>query len=146
MIYRLDVIYGQDTPAPTGYTKISVDLNKGCGGDYIYLCYSTSATTEAPITSIQVFAADSPDFTIQSGYVKINKDLNKGAGGKYIYACYARDTRYPPLAEVAVIQGPNRLVYPSSSEWVRVNQDCSGGQREAEMVKPGDGLPNERAR
>jgi len=36
----LAVIAGsKGVTAPTGYTAINVDLNKGAGGKYIYLCY-----------------------------------------------------------------------------------------------------------
>ena len=124
-ITGLDVIYGQDTPPPPGYTKIDVDINKGAGGEYIYLCYSKEPGE--PITSIQVFASDSSDFQIQSGYTKIDKDLNKGAGGKYIYMGYSRNKTYLPIAEVGVIQGSDRLVYPPNDQWVRINQDCNEG-------------------
>jgi hypothetical protein len=27
-------------PAPYGYEKVPGDLNKGAGGDFIYVCYS----------------------------------------------------------------------------------------------------------
>ncbi|WP_299496924.1 hypothetical protein [uncultured Shewanella sp.] len=44
-IQDLDVISGSDPElqAPSGFTRLDHDLNKGSGGDYIYLCYSTSA-------------------------------------------------------------------------------------------------------
>ena len=32
------VIYGKNASALPGYTKID-DLNKGVGGQYVYLCY-----------------------------------------------------------------------------------------------------------
>lgn len=130
LITGLEVIYGHDTPPPTGYQKIPVDLNKGAGGQYIYLCYSIAQTGEGPITGIQVFAANCAEPTIQSGYTKIPKDLNKGAGGRYIYICYTRDKSLPPIAEVNVLQGSYFEVYPPSVEWIRDNQDCSQCTRE----------------
>jgi len=33
------VIFGENAPAPAGYTKINYDLNRNAGGEYIYLCY-----------------------------------------------------------------------------------------------------------
>ena len=38
---------------PSGYTKIDVDLNKGAGGKYIYLCYKSGDKADA-ITGLQV--------------------------------------------------------------------------------------------
>ena len=127
MITDLTVIY-DDEQVPSGYYKIPADLNKGARGRYVYLCYSTAPGT--PITNIQVFAANEPDFPIQIGYTRIPKDLNKGARGKYIYVCYTKDTvLFPPISEVRVIQDPNPAVYPPTAEWVRINQDCSQGAR-----------------
>lgn len=127
VVTGLDIIYGKNSPAPPGYSKIPADLNKGAGGEYIYLCYSTASGLGQPITGIQVFASDRSDFVIQNGYTKIQKDLNKGARGKFIYVCFTRDTMFPPIAEVGVIQSPKSTVYPGSLEWVRINQDCSHG-------------------
>lgn len=125
-ITGLHVIYGQATPPPIGYTVIRKDLNKGSGGEYIYICYSKSIQGP-PITDIQVFAGDSRDFPIQEGYIKIPSDLNKSVKGKYIYLCYTHDWSHSPITEVDVIQGESRLIYPPDSTWIRNNQDCSEG-------------------
>ena len=125
-ITGLDVIYGKNTPPPSGYVKIPVDLNKGAGGEYVYICYSRTASGP-PITNVQVFAGSSSSFPIQNGYTKINKDLNKGAGGKYIYLCYttANWNCSPPITSLNVAQGSSRHTYPVSAEWIRIDQDCS---------------------
>ena len=39
LITALEVIEGKHTTPPSGFTKINLDLNKGAGGKYIYLCY-----------------------------------------------------------------------------------------------------------
>ncbi len=127
-ITGLDIIYGDDTKVPSGYHKIFADLNKGARGEFIYLCYSTTASG-SPITNVQVFASGTSEFTIQDGYERINKDVNKGAKGKFIYVCYTRNKIFPPITEVNVIQGPVREIYPPSA-WVRINQDCSEGAGE----------------
>ncbi len=59
-ITGLDIVYGEGTSAPSGYTKIKKDLNEGALGHYIYLCYSTSSDIGSPITAIQVGCATSP--------------------------------------------------------------------------------------
>ena len=125
-ITGLAVIYGQATSPPPGYVKINVDLNHGAGGEYIYICYSTTAPGP-PITDIQVFAGTSSDFPIQDDYTKINMDLNKGALGKFIYLCYTKINAHPPIVAMDVIQGRNRFTYPSDAQMVRVDQDCSEG-------------------
>ena len=125
-ITGLDVIYGLGTEPKPDFCKIPVDLNKGTGGEYVYLCYSTTQGG-SPINFIQVFAGSSEDFSIQNGYESVPYDLNKGAGGKYIYVCYTRHLCVKPVREVNVIQSPSREVYPPSSDWIRINQDCSAG-------------------
>lgn len=39
------VVNGKNADAPTGYTKVAVDLNQGAGGDYLYLAYKKATTT-----------------------------------------------------------------------------------------------------
>lgn len=84
--------------APAGYVRHPVDLNKGAGGDYIYLCSTTDASIEPlalPVRDITVESFDSaksrtfftdrqldPVCTPGSGDPL---DCNKGAGGKYVY-------------------------------------------------------------
>ena len=130
VVTGLDVIYGQEKAPDKGYHKIPVDLNKGAGGEYVFICYSTSEETAGPpITNIQVFASKSKDFEIQEGYEKITKDLNKGAGGLFIYLCYTTSVVFPPITAIYVIQGPNHRTFPATVEWVRINQNCSEGAR-----------------
>lgn len=121
------VIYGKQNPVPDGYIKIEKDLNKGAGGEYVYLCYTTSAPFD-PITDIQVFAGhgNDADFSIQTGYTMIKKDLNKGAKGRYIYVCYSRDRSMTAVTGLDVVQGSSRYTYPGQG-WIRINQDCSEG-------------------
>ena len=82
-----------DIPAPPGYTKIDVDLNKDAGGDFIYLCYETAPyDAAAAIESVVIISGDDPDIPAPYGYIKIQQDLNAGAHGKYIYLCYMKTT------------------------------------------------------
>ena len=69
-ITGVDVIYSRGTEPKPGFCKIPVDLNKGAGGEYVYLCYSTTQGG-SPINFIQVFAGSSKDFSIQSGYERV---------------------------------------------------------------------------
>src|SRR5204863_4248815 len=75
--------------APAGFTKIGVDLNKGAGGEFIYLCYRKGGTTP-PIDGLTViFGRDAQP---KLPFVKIDVDLNKGAGSAtpFIWLCYKR--------------------------------------------------------
>ena len=126
-ITGLDIIYDQASPPP-GYIKIDKDLNKGAGGAYVYLCYSTDPNVGQPISNIQVVASDSSTIQVQEGFISIDKDLNKGAGGKYIYLCYTclRKVFNHHITAVDVIQGPNKDIHPPFG-WMKTYQDCSEG-------------------
>ena len=107
------VAYHQKNP-PTAMTDSSgrafilasdIDLNKGAGGDYIYL-YTTkqSSGNSAPLVTLTAKTKVSTDSTTMdwidgttktvSNYCtkkwnsNTNSDLNKGAGGAYIYLIY----------------------------------------------------------
>jgi hypothetical protein len=82
------ILYGQDTPTPDGYIKLPQDLNKGAGGEYIYLCYlPMDDNNDAAIKDVTVIGGNNPDISAPYGYEKIAGDLNKGAGGEFVYVC-----------------------------------------------------------
>ncbi len=77
---------------PPGYLKIPVDLNKGSGGKYIYLCYKRSEK-DSPVTGLTVLLGkNTPP---PAGYIKLPEDLNAGAGGEFIYFAYKKDGDAP---------------------------------------------------
>ncbi|MBA2858707.1 hypothetical protein HNP93_001408 [Methanococcus maripaludis] len=88
---------------PYGFKKVDMDLNKGAGGKYIYLCYKEGLDTTTPITDIKVL--NGKHAKAPQGYTKINVDLNHKAGGKYIYLAYSRQTNNNPIRSVVVIKG-----------------------------------------
>ena len=129
-ITGLTVVYGEYASPPEGYVIIKKDLNRNAGGEFVYLCYSTSKNLGSPITAIQVAASDyqrDPSAT-PNDFTLISHDLNKGARGKYIYASYATGTSAGPITAVDVMYGEMRNVWPPK-EWIRVNQDCNEGAR-----------------
>lgn len=98
-----------------GYIKLDADLNKGCGGSYIYLCFTRNISSVlSGLESSQVKPYSSPADIVSSldtkhgsftstpqpnlDYFEIwlpnqNEnydwnvlDLNKGAGGEYLYS------------------------------------------------------------
>ena len=75
------------------YYRLTVDLNKGSGGKYIYLCYTYDKQYK-PLTGIDVcYGGDTIasywDIITWAG-TKTNADVNKGSGGKYIYILQRR--------------------------------------------------------
>ena len=88
----------------SGSTKIDVDLNKGAGGDYLYLCYTrgkdhiiraidllnqsgnTHSYSPRSVTTGQTWL-----WVMQQNYPNDRQDLNEDAGGNYIYLGYTYD-------------------------------------------------------
>ena len=80
--------YGHYSSTAThGYTRIQKDLNKGAGGDYIYVDYTRDIDLR-PIRYVTVIRGGSYSIACPYGYVKIGTDLNRRAGGDYIFICY----------------------------------------------------------
>ena len=105
---NLYVISGETTPAPSGYQKINYDLNKGAGGDFIYLCYKREREGAAINDIAFITGKDSP---VPEGYTKIDFDLNKGAGGDYIYLCYQKgEVSTKSIVDLKIIVGDNAIV------------------------------------
>ena len=74
---------------PAGYHKIPQDLNEGCGGQDVYLCYSKEGKNK--ITDISFYYRWTESDLLRSelkGWKVIPEDINNGAGGLYIYILY----------------------------------------------------------
>ncbi len=87
-ITDLKIVEGKDAPAPSGYSKIDIDLNEKAGGKYLYLCYTKDPKHNPPTKHIQIIKGKDAD--APAGYVKIPTDLNASAGGDYLYLCYLK--------------------------------------------------------
>ena len=92
-IIELGVAVGKNARALAGWKRINVDLNKGAGGKFIWLCvkYGTKEQISSAVSDIAVVWGSSGNVPPPFGYTKIPIDLNWDAGGKYIYLCYTRD-------------------------------------------------------
>ncbi|WP_299011113.1 MAC/perforin domain-containing protein [uncultured Shewanella sp.] len=89
-ISDIQIIMGERTQAPVGFTKLDVDLNKGSGGEYIYLCYKKVPFIDSiAIKDLDVVSGSSPDLQAPHGFTRLEQDLNKGSGGDYVYLCYS---------------------------------------------------------
>lgn len=75
--------------APAGYEKIPVDLNKGSGGKFIYLCkkFGTAGDGETGLRDITVVGGNHANIAPPYRYKRLGTDLNWGSGGDYIYMC-----------------------------------------------------------
>ena len=75
-------------PAGKGFVQIPVDLNRGAGGDTIYLWYTKDPNCSV-LSAITAVYGNSSSIACPAGFAKINVDLNRGAGGDtdYIYIC-----------------------------------------------------------
>jgi hypothetical protein len=78
------------THTSNGVTTVDGDLNRGAGGDYIYLYYAREAGVD-PITGLTVLRGQGP---APEPFKKLDMDLNRNAGGEYLYLCYTKDTSY----------------------------------------------------
>jgi hypothetical protein len=94
----------------TDLEVVSIDLNAGAGGEYIYLYFKKGDNN--PITGLFVITGNNPGIFPPPGYTKIEVDLNAGAGGEYIYLCYTKDPRWLSIKEVAIVASNNVPVPP----------------------------------
>lgn len=113
LITALEVIEGKHTTPPSGFTKINLDLNKGAGGKYIYLCYKKEES-ETGIVDICILDGAEKNPT---GYRKCPLDLNAGAGGSYLYIAYrvgnVQESRRFGYTDIDVkSNGDNVMHYP----------------------------------
>lgn len=94
LITELQIISGKKSNAPKGFEKIPVDLNKGAGGEYLYLCYKKEEATSGIIDILVLHdkKADGRGVECPSGYEKIGMDLNKKAKGEFIFLAYKKGT------------------------------------------------------
>lgn len=78
---------------PEGFTMHPLDLNKGAGGDYIYLCYKEGEyDAQKIVKNIVVVGGNSEFIEAPVGYEKDGYNLNRNTRtkGEYIYLCFKR--------------------------------------------------------
>lgn len=111
-----------------GFKQIPVDLNKGAGGNSIYIWYKCGSE---PITRIQIeFNKEMAAGLANAGYKKVDKDLNAGAGGNIIHLWYFRgsDRKYhTPIVELNVTTDAESEADKFTSGWERLACDLNRG-------------------
>ncbi|XP_033987412.1 uncharacterized protein LOC117483261 [Trematomus bernacchii] len=108
-----------------GFTKINVDLNKGAGGNHIYLWYKRGS---CPITKVQVsFSNEMADGLINAGYTKIDKCLNAGAAGSHLYLWYFHGSgeNDVPIVDISVTADAHNEAAKFKFGWERVACDLN---------------------
>ncbi|MCB2410265.1 hypothetical protein [Hymenobacter lucidus] len=129
-----------------GHIRLNSDLNKGAGGDYIYLTFTRQGDYgSSPLTRVSILTRSFgqpgswPDQHQPIWYGQYNAttntfntydsqlDLNSGAGGDYIFAYAARETSFgAPIREVGVLSSRNQAQQPPAG-WERVGVDLNKG-------------------
>ena len=127
-ITDVSVVTGKNAKAPSGYTKIDVDLNKGAGGKYIYLVYKKGSGSTGVIDIIVVTGKNT---NAPPGYTRINVDVNEDAGGDYMYLCKrfgnAGETKQYGIIDLQVlIGGKGSLPKDYTSIGIDLNRNAGG--------------------
>ncbi|XP_038565267.1 uncharacterized protein LOC119895920 [Micropterus salmoides] len=123
-----------------GFKKINVNLNKGAGGNVIYIWYK-KLSNSAPITRVQVSFNDEMAVGLaESGYKKIPKDLNAGAKGNRLYLWYFRgNSKYDtPIVDIDITTDAAGEARKFCHGWERLVCDLNrnvGGSRIYGWVK-----------
>jgi hypothetical protein len=98
----------------TDFINSKGDLNRGAGGAYIHLYYTTDLFTDNRTVTDIYFN------TTQSGAVGVNGgttgyDLNTNAGGDYIYMHFTTATSSPILTGLGTVESP--FLIGSTANW-----------------------------
>lgn len=117
------IISGKNRQAPEGYQKIDVDLNKGAGGDYLYLCFKQGNDADKAINGLQVIAGRNNGIGAPAGYTRLEQDLNKGAGGRYIYLCIHRGADRP-IKDIQIVHGKSKDI-AAPNGYTKIEQDLN---------------------
>jgi len=79
---------GSGASCPAGFNKIHMDLNKGAGGSYNYLCF-TKNRGSSPVTEITFLKFGGSYGGLHwHGWFVHPQDLLESGGGKYVYVAY----------------------------------------------------------
>ena len=123
VITEVTVIYGGSSGIhpPEGFVKVNKDLNKGAGGDYMYLCYKMG--NGAPVTGLVVTTSTSHP-NVDEHCVRVSTDLNRHAGGDYIYLWITRDPDCAAVTDIIVLEGKGA---GAPEGYTKINKDLNDG-------------------
>ncbi|KAL7388067.1 hypothetical protein ABVT39_006573 [Epinephelus coioides] len=115
-----------------GYNKLTVDLNKGGGGNAIYLWYKQDSGSGA-ITRVQVSFNDEMAVGLRkAGYIQIDKNLNPASTRSPIYLWYFRGSGkyHTPIVEIDATAEARKEARKFKFGWERVACDLNRGVTE----------------
>ncbi|KAK9970163.1 hypothetical protein ABG768_026128 [Culter alburnus] len=114
-----------------GYQLINVDLNKGAGGNYVFLWYKKESG-KTPVTRIEFSFTDQMKSGLADAqYEVVNRDLNAGVGGDYIFLWYFYgSTEYDiPIVDLAVTVVATEEPVLMKDGWERLGCDLNRNAR-----------------
>ena len=98
-VNSIKILFSKEENENSNLKIIDADLNKGCGGEYIYLAYGNDpGQSLSPIVDffIHILNVNDPP----EGYECDTNNLNEGTKGSSIYLCYKRDNNLPKVIYV----------------------------------------------
>lgn len=142
------VLYSDDgyVDPPPGFWKVPYDLNKGAGGNFIYLATKTCSRQDSglvadgpdglgtPITDLCIITGKSKDIQAPVGYTKVEGDLNYGTGGNFVYLCYHRGQLAEPISELFVMGGKTAEVLSPPPGYAKIDADLNSGALLGEKI------------
>ncbi|KAM4560774.1 uncharacterized protein V3H82_014857 [Fundulus diaphanus] len=105
-----------------GYQKIDVNLNKGAGGEEVYIWYKRSYSS-ALITRIQLsFKEEMWKGLKEAYYTKVDKNLNQGAEGNTINLWFykGRSEHDVPIEDISITTSPDEEEKMFELSWERL--------------------------
>ena len=107
---------------------VDLDMNKGAGGDYVYVGYSYTADPDDAIKEIRAYHKKNPPATLTDSRGSLftlvrNLDLNQDAGGDYIYLYVTKDSTVS-LPIISLSAGYKVVTGEEVKEWVDGSQQC----------------------
>ncbi|XP_035984499.1 uncharacterized protein LOC110368330 [Fundulus heteroclitus] len=105
-----------------GYQKIDVNLNKGAGGEEVYIWYKRSYSS-ALITRIQLsFKEEMWKGLKEAYYTKVDGNLNQGAEGNTINLWFykGRSEYDVPIEDISITTSPEEEEKMFESSWERL--------------------------
>jgi hypothetical protein len=142
------VLYSDDgyCEPPPGFWKVPYDLNKGAGGNFIYLATKSVHRQDprlledgpnglgTPITDLCVITGRSKDIQAPVGYTKVEGDLNYGTGGNFVFLCYHRGQLAEPVSELFAMGGKTNEMLAPPPGYAKIDADLNSGALMGEKI------------
>lgn len=122
--------------AQNQFASVSWDLNRGSGGDFIYLGYTTTTDPGQAVTDIAIVYGEGADSYTNEGvtYKPTKVDLNHGASGQFVWLLYTHDPKAAKatgyvISDIGVETGAGNTpnVRPSDPSWRPIYADLNKG-------------------